>query len=126
MEFETTFMKCKICGNVIGIIDNSGVTPHCCGQEMTVLKANTEDAAQEKHVPFVERQGNILNVQVGSTLHPMTEEHHISWIAVVQNGKTQIAKLNHTAEPKAKFCVDDGDLSVYEYCNLHGLWVAHA
>jgi superoxide reductase len=93
---------------------------------MEVLTANTTDAAQEKHVPAVTRDGNKLSVQVGSVAHPMTEEHHICWIAVAQGDKTQRVALEMTGEPTAEFVLDDGDATVYEYCNLHGLWAVEA
>ncbi|MCC8022225.1 MAG: desulfoferrodoxin, partial [Clostridiales bacterium] len=77
MKFERTYLICKQCGLMVGVIDDSGITPVCCGEEMTLLKANTADASQEKHVPVLTRKGNILNVAVGSVPHPMTKEHHI-------------------------------------------------
>jgi superoxide reductase len=52
----------------------------------------------------------------------MTEEHHIAWICVAQESKTGRATLSPTGEPKATFNIDDGDATVYAYCNLHGLW----
>ena len=37
----------------------------------------------------------------------------------------QIKQLKADEEPKAEFVIADGDgaVAVYEYCNLHGLWV---
>ncbi len=29
------YYTCEICGNVLKVVDDSGVTPTCCGQEMT-------------------------------------------------------------------------------------------
>ena len=43
------FYVCKHCGNLVGIINNSGVPMICCGEPMSELVANTEDAAVEKH-----------------------------------------------------------------------------
>ncbi len=47
---------------------------------MNGLVANTVEASVEKHVPVVSIDNNKVKVQVGSTLHPMIQEHHISWI----------------------------------------------
>jgi superoxide reductase len=125
MKNDRMFMKCDICGNIIGVIEDSGVTPECCGQEMTLLTPNTVDAAQEKHVPVAVREGDKLTVQVGSVVHPMTPEHHISWIAIAQGRRTQRAALDVTGKPEAVFCVDASEpITMYEYCNLHGLWAA--
>ena len=71
------FFICEHCKNIITFVEDSGVPVMCCGQKMTELVANTTDAAQEKHVPVVEKDGDKLIVSVGSVEHPMTEEHHI-------------------------------------------------
>jgi len=88
---------------------------------MIELKAKTADTGVEKHLPTVEKDGDHLKVTVGEVLHPMTEEHYIKWIAVVQDDHVERYDLNHTDEPKATFYVT-GDADVYAYCNLHGLW----
>ena len=127
MKNERMFFKCNICGNIAEMIESSGVTPVCCDKEMTRLIVNTVDASQEKHVPVAKRDGDKLTVTVGSALHPMTPEHHISWIVVAQGSKTLRAALDPTGHPSAVFKVEgDEPITVYEYCNLHGLWAAEA
>jgi superoxide reductase len=54
----------------------------------------------------------------------MTEAHLIQWIYVSQGNRSQRVALSAGAEPAADFSVEDGPVSVYEYCNLHGLWLA--
>lgn len=71
---------CKHCGNMVEMIKSSGAAMVCCGDPMTELVANTEDAAYEKHIPVVEIDGNKVSVVVGDVIHPMTPEHHIAWI----------------------------------------------
>ncbi len=120
---EVAFYRCELCGNMVALIKKGGGTLTCCGQEMTKLEANTTDAAQEKHVPVVTREGGKIKVSVGSVLHPMLPEHHIEWIALVTDNRVEIAYLKPGMEPKAEFNeVASG--TVYEYCNLHGLWKA--
>ena len=128
MSREQKFFVCNHCGNLIGMIHNAGVPVVCCGEKMQELVANTTDAAQEKHVPVVEVNGNTVTVCVGSVLHPMLEEHHIAWIALETNQGMQRKELLHTGEPKAVFALAEGEKAVaaYEYCNLHGLWKAEA
>ena len=118
------FSKCGHCGNIISMIKDVGPKVSCCGQMMTELVPNTVDAAVEKHVPEMKRDGNKLTVNVGSVPHPMTEEHHIAWIIAAQESKTQRVELDVTATPTAEFNLDDGAVTVYAYCNLHGLWKA--
>lgn len=127
MDNKRKFLRCEICGNLVGMIEDRGPTVVCCGQPMTELKANTADAAQEKHVPACVREGDVLTVSVGSVPHPMIPEHYIGWIAAAQGAVTQRVTLDHTGEPKATFrLTDDGPVNVYAWCNLHGLWVAEA
>ena len=71
------FYKCTHCGNVIVKTVDSGVPVVCCGEPMQELSANKEDAAVEKHVPAVVREGNKIRVTVGSVDHPMIEAHYI-------------------------------------------------
>ena len=123
MKNEREFYRCTHCGNIIGFIENSGVDIICCGEPMVKLVPNTTDAAQEKHVPVFEITDNKIKVTVGSTPHPMTEEHHISWIVLAQGNKTTRVKLPVTGAPEAEFYLDsDEPVTIYEYCNLHGLW----
>lgn len=118
------FFKCKSCGSILRVVDDLGYTAECCNSTMVELKANTEDAATEKHVPFCTRDGQNLNVVVGSVVHPMVENHSIRFITAVCNNKVQTVHLNPGEEPKADFIVDkDAPVDVYEYCNLHGLWL---
>jgi superoxide reductase len=66
------FFKCEKCGTTV-IRTSGDKTPVCCGESMTLLEAGTVDAAKEKHVPHVVRNGNHVEVQVGEVIHPMTE-----------------------------------------------------
>ena len=120
---EHRFFRCKHCGNIIGLIHDSGAPISCCGEVMQELIANTTDGANEKHVPLVKVEGNIVTVDVGSVTHPMEEAHYIQWI-YLQTAKGGMRKaLLPNEAPKATFhLVDDAPIAVYEYCNLHGLW----
>ena len=122
---EKKFYICKHCGNMIGMIKSSGVNVVCCGDPMTELKPNTVEASQEKHLPVVTIEGNIVKVKVGSVEHPMTEEHHIAWIYLEPEQGGQRKKLAVGSKPEAEFALAGGDkvVGVYEYCNLHGLWL---
>lgn len=118
----TKFYKCRHCGNVIEKIVDSKVPVVCCGEKMEELIPNTVDASNEKHVPVVTcLDGGKIKVEVGSVAHPMTQEHHISFIYVeTESGGI---KVNLTDKPEAIISVGDQKVTaVYEYCNLHGLW----
>ncbi len=120
------FFKCEKCGKIVAMVKESACDTMCCGEAMKELVANTTDAAQEKHVPVYTVNGNVVEVVVGSTAHPMTEEHLIEWVSLQTEQGNQRKILKAGQEPKVKFAMCEGDKvkAVYAYCNLHGLWKA--
>ncbi|MGN0212967.1 MAG: desulfoferrodoxin family protein [Muribaculaceae bacterium] len=120
---ETKFYKCRHCGNVIVKLVDSTVPVVCCGEPMEELVPNTVDAAGEKHKPVVTKVDDCrIRVQVGSVAHPMLPEHHIAFIYVATEHGGRLVNL--TDRPEAEVCVcGDKPVAVYEYCNLHGLWM---
>lgn len=124
---EVKFYRCNHCGNIVAIVNDGHVTPSCCGEPMELLVAGSTDAATEKHVPVVTREGGKVVAHVGSVDHPMLEEHYIQWIAMAREGLVAIRHLKPGETPEASFCAPEGEpVTVYEYCNLHGLWKAEA
>ncbi len=120
---ETSFYVCKHCGNLIGMIHNSGVPMVCCGEKMQLLEPNTVDASAEKHVPVASVDGDILTVHIGSAAHPMTAEHHIDWVYLQTENGGQRKCLAVDSEPTVTFALGgEKPHAVYAYCNLHGLW----
>ena len=121
---ELKFYKCDVCGQIIAIVDETGVPVVCCGEEMKPITANTVDASLEKHVPVYKIENGRLIVRVGALDHPMTEEHYIRWIAVETNHGNQRKCLKPGENPAACFALCEGDKvkAVYAYCSLHGLW----
>ncbi len=119
---EKKFFICKHCKNLIGMIEDSGVPIICCGEPMSELIANTEEASYEKHIPEVALKDDKVAVIVGEVIHPMLPEHHINWIFLEteMGGQRKVCKDT----PTAVFSLAGGDkpVAVYAYCNLHGLW----
>ena len=123
---ESRFSKCNHCGNMVGMIFDSGVPIFCCGEEMMHLEANTVDASREKHVPDVTVDGDMVRVQIGSQEHPMIDAHYIEWIFVQTESGGQRKALSPGDAPLRTFSLnDDKPTAVYAYCNLHGLWVKY-
>jgi len=114
--------KCEICGNMVEMVHEGGGTLVCCGQNMTLMAENSTDAAQEKHVPVIEKTGNGYNVKVGSAAHPMEDQHYIEWIELVAGDVSQRVFLKPGDAPEASFCTDAAEVTARAYCNLHGLW----
>ena len=122
---KLVFYRCRHCGNIAVKLVDSKVPMVCCGEPMQILNANTTDAALEKHVPEVTINGNHVDVVIGSTIHPMLPEHYIQFIVLKTSLGYSVRELNPGEEPKAHFELSAGETieEVYEYCNLHGLWV---
>lgn len=121
------FYICENCGQVIVKVKDTTVPVVCCGKPMKEIVANKTDAAQEKHVPVVNIYGKDVEVRVGSTLHPMTEEHYISHFILGTNKAVREIKIidpTKQPEPVVHFTLDEGEVvkNAYTYCNLHSLW----
>lgn len=119
--------KCDICGNIIESLWNGKTTISCCGQSMRELVADTVDAAKEKHVPVIVKEGNKVTVKVGDVPHPMTKEHYILFVELLIGDKV----LRHDFKEgdtvaETVFVVEDSNapLAAREFCNLHGLWAS--
>ena len=114
---------CELCGNIVEVLEGTGGTLVCCGQDMVLQKENTTNAAQEKHVPVVTIAGTTATVQAGSVAHPMEAQHHIAWIELQQGNKVQRVYLLPGENPQVVFVIETGvPVTVRAYCNLHGLW----
>ncbi len=114
--------KCEICGNIVETVHGSGGELVCCNQPMSLLKENSVDAATEKHVPLVKKEGNTYHVSVGSVEHPMGDDHYIEWIELIADDKVFIKFMKPGEKPAAVFTVEAKKVYARAYCNLHGFW----
>lgn len=121
MTTKFQIYKCDVCGNIVEVLHSGSGELVCCGQPMELKKENTTDAAQEKHVPVIEKNEQGVIVKVGEVPHPMTDEHYIEWIEISTDKGCAKKFLKPGEEPSAKFPVKK-DVKAREYCNLHGLW----
>jgi superoxide reductase len=124
MAEQLGIYKCSICGNIAEVVHAGSAEMSCCGAVMEQQVANTVDAAQEKHVPVVEKVDGGFKVSVGSVAHPMTDEHYIEWIELTAGEKCYRQFLNPGDTPEATFAVSADTATARAYCNLHGLWKA--
>ncbi len=117
--------KCATCGMIVEVFHGSEGTLSCCNTPMKHMKEAEIEAALEKHVPVVEKTLNGYKISVGSVLHPMTEEHYIEWIEVIDD-RQRVFHLKPGDAPVVEYtCPCDADpstLVVRAYCNLHGNW----
>ena len=123
---ELKYYICEHCGNIVEKVVDKKVPVVCCGQKMKELVPGEVDAAVEKHVPVYEvRDGKVI-VDIGSVAHPMSGEHYIQWVSLQSKQGIQRKQLLPNSQPHVCFSLCEGDevVSVYAYCNLHGLWKA--
>ena len=95
---------------------------------MQKMRKNHYDfGATEKHVPVIEKNGNMVKIKIGSAVHPMEKDHYIQWVAIETEKGVQIKFLSPGQSPEAIFVLEQENLvAAYEYCNKHGLWKAGA
>jgi len=114
--------KCEICGNMVEVLHTGGGQLVCCGQPMARQEEKTADWTTEKHVPVVEKVDGGLLIKVGSTAHPMEDEHYIELIEAIQGDLIMRRFLKPGGAPEAAFKAPAGEFKAREYCNKHGLW----
>lgn len=124
MNLSIKFYRCKHCGKILVIVNESGVPTVCCGEIMEELMPMVSDEGMEKHVPVIHQNGHIVTVKIGEKPHPMTKEHHIMWIVLMTDKGIQKRFLCPGDEPKAEFALTKGEsiIGAYSYCNIHRLW----
>lgn len=123
MASRSDVFKCNLCGNIVEMYNVGNGTLVCCNEDMVLLDEKTADMTTEKHVPVIEKIDGGYKVTVGSTPHPMTDEHYIQWIELLTGtGEVLTVFLEPNDEPKAVFMTDAKKVTVREYCNIHGLW----
>lgn len=117
------FYKGK-CGTVVTKLFEA----ECQGGVLEELIPNTTDAAGEKHVPVISVDGQTVTVKVGEVAHPMMDAHYITFVALETDKGAIVRQLKPGSEPVAVFTIgsDEKVIAAYEYCNLHGLWMANA
>lgn len=104
---------CPVCGNVIQASGEAVVS--CCG---VTLPAQEAEEADRDHPIRVEIAENEYFVSVA---HPMTKEHHISFLAAVSDRDVQLVRLYPEENAEARFRIS-GVRCLYAYCNRHGLF----
>lgn len=121
---EVRLFKCEKCGNIVLKLVDGHTTPHCCGQPMKEIHPAVIEGKEEHHLPVVHRcEDGHIKVCIGKESHPMTPEHRIEFVILQTPKGCLIRHLEPGQEPILKFPPTScGPITVYAYCNLHGLW----
>jgi len=107
------FYVCPVCGNVIHAMGEASFS--CCGITLPRLEP---EAAEQEHSIHVETMDDEYYVTLK---HPMTQEHHISFIAYLNWERLQLVKLYPEQEAAARFA-RFGKGTLYIYCRKDGLF----
>jgi len=122
MTKRSQVYRCEVCGNIVDVVHESAGELSCCDQPMKLYEENTTDAAQEKHVPVVEKVDGGYKVIVGSVAHPMDDDHLIEWIELLDGNDVLRHFLKAGEEPLALFRTETTNVTARAYCNKHGFW----
>ena len=110
---KSKFYVCPVCGNVIRTIGEAIIS--CCGITLPSQEPEIPDRDHEIHLEIVEDE---YYVRLD---HPMTKEHHISFLAAVSDNSMQFVKLYPEGNAEARF-KRSSVRQLYAYCNHHGLF----
>lgn len=120
---KTRFYLCKKSKVVFHSCIDNCEKMLCSDDQLTELVPNISDANEEKHLPVININSDFITVSVGSVIHPMDDNHYISFIYLETEKSGQIKYLNPGDKPIVTFFIkNDKPTAVYEYCTLHGLW----
>ena len=94
---------------------------------MELIKPNNSDMPElnDKHVPFIEKTVDGYKIRIGTSVHPMTQEHHINFIQAISKDlkyvKTKFLSIDETPELDIK-CKCEKSVWARALCNIHGLF----
>ena len=112
---RSKFYVCPVCGNVIHTMGEAAIS--CHGVMLTPAQA---ESADERHMVSIESVEDEYYVRIE---HPMTKQHHISFMAALSPDKLQMIKLYPEGNAEGRFKVN-GVKRIYFYCNRDGLFCA--
>ena len=127
MTNKLELFRCSICGNLVEVVLPGAGELVCCGEAMEKLTPKTNEMSFEKHVPVIEMKDGEVAIRVGSTPHPMEEDHYIQFVEAIAGDNRYLKRkyFKPGEEPVMKFkCECKEGVGSREYCNMHGLWAS--
>ena len=109
MKENAKFLKCPICDNIIELIDGDVQHITCCGRKMEEMKANTTDAATEKHIPIYKKvEDEIANTEGYEEVVVNFSTLKLTFKTDKTSPKKEIIKLVQKLEPEVEV-LEDGE-----------------
>lgn len=127
MTKKLELYKCNICENLVEILSEGQGELVCCGQPMELIKTCDSDKPElnDKHIPVIEKTLEGYKIRIGTTIHPMTKEHHINFIQTISKDlkyiKTKFLSVDDAPELNVK-CNCEQSIWARALCNIHGLF----
>ena len=126
MTKKLELYRCHICNNIVEILQEGVGELVCCNQPMELINNNSSEIEDlnEKHIPVIEKEIDNVKIRVGAVKHPMTNEHHISFIQAISNDEKYIKTkfLSIEDEPELNLKTSNNSLWARALCNIHGLF----
>jgi len=123
MTEKLQIYKCRVCGNIVQVLEEAAGILVCCGEDMELqtIQYDTSELG-EKHSPKRKEDDGKKYVHVKT--HPMTSEHYIQFIQAYDYEKRElITKFFESEElPELDISNLSDNLRLTEYCNIHNLW----
>jgi superoxide reductase len=134
------FYKCNRCGNIVGIINNTGFSMQCCNQEMeelvpTQLKYSnipgfTSQLLNEAYDYSSSSKSKVFRIDknTNDSISIVVDRKYIKpnsicWAYLKTQKGGQRKNLNNEGSSIINFkVIDDLPESVFFYCNDHGLF----
>lgn len=109
---QLRFYVCPQCGNLLTATGEA--TLSCCGRTLSPLEHHKPDEAHTLSLESIEDEWYI------TIDHPMTKEHHISFVALVTGERVTLTKKWPEWDFQLRLPKKDHGL-LYWYCTQHGL-----
>ncbi len=117
---ESRFYFCGRCGNLVGLIHGTGVSPVCCGEEMAHLNPQMQENGC--CAPQVDVSDGTVCVSFKENGYPSSKKHGVLWFYMQTDRGGQRKCLAEGDEPVVRFALcDEKPTAVYAYCDKHGL-----
>lgn len=126
MTKKLELYRCNICNNLVEVLQEGVGELVCCEQPMELIQANSSEMEElnEKHIPVIEKEFDEVKIRVGAMKHPMTKEHHITFIQAISNDSKYVKTkfLSIEDEPELTVRTKQDSLWARALCNIHGLF----
>ena len=121
MTSKLELYKCKVCTNLIEVVNDGVGTLVCCNEEMNLLQTlmPNETDAHYAHLEILDEMTKKITFN-----HPMNQEHYIEFIEVISKDEKYVKRkyLCIDEKPEIVFkCECKEGFWVRVYCNIHGV-----